>query len=548
MSSKTSAPSAPSAVKSSAKRLPRLDVLRKQNERLRLTLENQKLSGVVNYGMQRYDVLKSSQRTKRRQPFIENESEDRLFAAFDRMRGIALCRDLVRNFTSARAALNQFRINVVGTGPKLRLHVHRPDKPEDLDTELNEQVSDWFNSYYARDCDFRGDLHLAEQCSNLIEGVKREGGQLPVFDDNLIEDTGKLLWYEADQLVEISDIAASGSPWAAYENEQGVIFDVYGRELAYACTRKHGRSVVPFAEATIFPRTVARYIRHLWRFNQKVPIAEMLSVAADLQDLYEMRGSEMQTAKRLSQEAGVVYSDGVKTDVEIHNQNNDTGKMTEQALPKYERLEALTGGRFEYLDKGDKFEPVDFNRPGVNFATAFDFILRSAGSALGLSKTYTTLNTEASYTAFRGDLLLSWAQFQVDQKFLERKFCDWVAVKAITWGIRTGALRPVRELPEGWEHDISWKWPTQPAVDPLKEAQAAVVRMANLLSTLGDEVGPDFKKNILAARDIINAAGDDVPLLFFEGKAGGAKPTPQAEEIEDSNGDDDTEEDDEVEQ
>ena len=529
--------------KPTAKRLPRLDVLRKQNERLRLTLENQKLSGVVNYGMQRYDVLKSSQRTKRRQPIIETESEDRLFASFDRMRGIALCRDLVRNFTSARAALNQFRINVVGTGPKMRLHVYKDGENKELDTELNEQVADWFNSYYARACDFRGDLHFAEQCSNLIEGVKREGGQLAVFDDNLIEDTGHLLWYEADQLVTIDDIGKTNSPWANYENEQGIIFDVYGRELAYACTRKHGRSAVPFAEATIFPKTVARYIRDLWRFNQKVPIAKMLSVSADLQDLYEFRGSEMQSAKRLSQEAGVIYSDTVKPDLELHNQNNETGKMDANPLPKYERLESLTGGRFEYLDAGDKFQPIDFNRPGVNFAAAFDFILRSAGSALGLSKTYTTLNTEASYTAFRGDLLLSWAQFQVDQKFLERKFCDWTARKAIAWGVRTGALKPVRPLPEGWECDISWKWPTQPAVDPLKEAQAAVVRMANLLSTLGDEVGPDFKKNILAARDIIREAGDDVPLLFFD-KHGSANSAPaSSDKVETASGDQEMEDD-----
>lgn len=224
----------------------------------------------------------------------------------------------------------------------------------------------------------------------------------------------------------------------------------------------------------------------------------------------------------------------------VSNELNDDGSPKPTGT-HYDRLEALTGGRIEYMEQDDDFVPLDFDRPSLNFAAAFDFILRSAGGALGLSKTYTTLNTESSYTAFRGDLLLSWAQFYVDQKFLERRKCDIDSINAVNWGLRTRrlVLPKGKTMPVGWEKDISWKWPEQPAVDPLKEAQAAVIRLANLLTTMGDEVGPDWKKNIQAAKELIAAAGDEVPLMFFEGKTAGATQQPAEDKPEDANGDDD---------
>lgn len=483
---------------------PALLAARLENERLRLELANKRLGLVVN----KFDVLQSQAQKKRRQPTVERESEDKLLRLYDRLRSVNLARDLERNFTAAKSALNQFRINVVGTGPKLQLHT--------ADGAWNDAAADWFNADYAKACDFRQDMHLADQLKSALAALKREGDVLAAIDDGWIEDTGQLLWWESDQLVNVDDLSSAGGRWSEFKQEQGVLFDSWGRVVAYAVTGQHGQHSVKFVYATILPRTVSRMLRRTWRFNQLRGTADMLTVAADLQDLYEMRSKEMQSAKVAAGMAGVVKkSTGSEEFLAKRADATGDGTLPEgDAQVAYERLESLTGGFLEYLEPEDTFELLDHNRPNVNFLGAFDFILRSAGSALGLSKTYTTLNTEASYTAFRGDLLLSWAQFRCDQKDLERQACDWIGTRAIGWAVRKGLL-PAG--PANWQRTLAWEWPKQPDVDPLKEATAAAVRLGNLLSTYSDEVGPEWAKKFKqASEELKTAQGLGLPSKVFD--------------------------------
>lgn len=470
------------------------------------------------------DVLQASQQKKRRQPVIETLAEEKQLRLHDRLRGINLTRDLHRNFGAAKAMANQRRNNVVGTGPKLMLHTGS--------AEFNAEASKWFNGPFAKNCDFRGELdadgnvvgglHLAEQIGLAFDALPREGDVLCVFDDGIIENSGKFLWYEADQLVDVSNLDAAPSPWNKYEQQDGVLYDKYGRTVGYAVTALHGRQSLPHAEVTFLPAHKARLVKRQWRLNQLRGWADMLTTAADLQDLYELRGSEMQTAKTLSKFAGVVKKkDGAAEIAWRREQGGATDPATGQQLPNadggvtYDRLGELTGGLLEYMEDGDDFQPLDFNRPSVNFREANDHILRGAGAAHGLSKTYTTLNTEASYTAFRGDLLLSWTQFYVDQKDLERKLVDWMAQRAITWAIENGKIQT--SAPDGWSDAMSWSWPEMPAVDPLKESMANISNLKHLLTSYAEIIGPNWRELLKQIADEkAEVEGNKLPELIFQ--------------------------------
>jgi capsid protein len=340
--------------------------------------------------------------------------------------------------------------------------------------------------------------------------LKREGDLLAVFDDFGLADkkpTGKLLWYESDQLVEVSDLKKAGGEWSKYEQESGVLFDKWGREVGFAVTAEHGQTSVPKAKATIYPVSRARLLRHVWRCNQKRGTAPILTGAADLQDLYELQSKELQTAKVQSSMAGVIKKAAAADDQDYtRTAGTDPG-------PTYKTLEAFLGGGMEYLEPDDSFEMLNYNRPEVDFVAAINQLGDKAVTPLGITKTYARLATDSSYTAFRGDMLITWAQFYCDQKMLERYLCDWTAEKALAWKYGT--------LPA--DMTASWDWPRMPAVDPLQEAQAIALELKTAQTNYADKFGPEWvAKAEQLAREIIHLKGLGLPTVF-EGEKDGLR-------------------------
>jgi capsid protein len=450
----------------------------------------------------KYDVLDNGvSGKKRRQPRIEKDTEDQQVKSFDRLRAINLVRDIERNFTSCRSMMHQIKINTVGTGPKARLHTS--------DTDFILKNEQWLNSSWAKNCDFRGTSHFGDLLQLIFASAVREGDVLVALDDGWIDDSGKILTWEADQLVQVSDPDNVPSFLLGKIQEQGVWKDEYGRVVGYSVSTDRGVSEKKAEECTFLTAENARLLKMEWRLNCARGQSAMLTAAADLQDLYEMRSKEMQSAKVAASIAGIVKKEGsTKEMLDLAQINVDEEQAPEV---NYERFESMTGGMMEYMEPGDDFKILDYDRPTVNFAEAFDFILRSAGSALGLSKTYTTLSTESSYTAFRGDMLLSWKTFYSWQKLLERQICDWLAQKVLTW--HNGSI------PE--DLVISFSWPEMPVIDPLKDAAADRERLGSLTTDYAELLGPDWKKRFEAiSEQLAYAKNLGIPLDIIYGEAG----------------------------
>lgn len=461
-----------------------------------------------------YDVVDSKNTKKRRRPQIEFDTEEKILGSYGRLQGINVGRNLHRNYATAASHERQFKLNVVGAdGPKLSLQTDNE--------ELNAAANREFNSKFAKDPDARDDNHLVEITANILTTVKREADVLVVFDD-FDEDDGRLLFWEADQLTELSK-----NDWASQEQfpveqgftqSDGVILDKRGVVRGWIVTHKRGQAVSKIEDVMILKRDregdpgVARLIKSPWRLNQLRGSAEILASAADYQDSYEILASELQSAKVASKFAGVVTKkDGaedalLQSGIDPENIIDNGGTTVQTGDPvaeNYDRLEALTGGYMEYIEEGDDFKILDFDRPNIKLQEFLMYTTKSAGAAMGLSSTYSTLDTATSYTAFRGDMLIAWAQFHWDQKFLERRFLDWVAKKRLTWAQRK---RRIGRLPVGWDDQLKFIWQDMPSIDPVKTAVAIKQELANGTTDYSKLLGPNWKDTLKNLADQLEYA------------------------------------------
>jgi len=502
----------------------------KQKTKAQLSAELATWKGRAHKIRAEYDVLKSNK--LRRTPKAERKSEAEIYTPAKRAKGSNVGRELERNYSSARGIIHQFRMNVVGPLGKLQVNVAN-----------GQEAAEWFNGVWAKDCDYRDAQHWSTICQNVLAAVMREGDILSVFDDGLIDDSGKLLFWESDQIAPCSEELFKASfPGEGNVQDSGIVRNKYGRVIGYTVTGKRGCSLIDDAkDLTVWMRDNAVMPRDPWRMNQGRGVPPMLTAAASLLDLYEMLARELQSAKKAASDyAFVTRKDAVDdwdapgTMPEMLPENSgkdaatvatETGGGADAPARNYENLEAFTGGYMDYGEPGDTVTQYDPKRPNVNMAGFVEAVLCQAGAAFGLARAYAMLRADSSYTAFRGDMIMTWqGAFYPMQKWLERCFADWVAVKALTYAMRKGLIKT--KLAEGWEKSLSWQWPRMPEVDTAKEQNAIAMALKNGVRDWSQLIGPDWKRHFDAiAEQIEYARKKGIPLSNMETKAGAVHET-----------------------
>lgn len=482
-----------------------------------------------------YDAVAPGAKKRRRNARVETSGEtgrdSRQLPPMTRLVMIALVRDAARNFSASRSMLKQLGLNVVGTEFKLRIKVpHEAKNP----TDPVAMAQRWFNTVWARNCDFRSDRHLADLNLVTVQSVARDGDCGMLFDRDFT-GSGRLAYWESDQICDPDSL-----PPGVYSTNDGVLLDAYGREIGYFCHNERGKAVAPLAKGHIFSRDPAdesknmfRLLRVPWRHNQCRGTSDLFSVVADLLDVYEMRAKELQSAKVAATFAGVVKKREQAVGPAFSDPRLDPANAAHVGAPgseppppppekNYDRLESLTGGALEYLDEDDVFEMLDPKRPNVNAVPFIDAVVKSAGSAFGMARCYSTMEAQTSYTAFRGEMIMTWVMFSYWQKWLERYVQDWQAVRAIQWGVDT-KLFPA--LPDGWQTALAWQHPRMPSVNPLVDQQTFLAALKNGATSLEHELGPgwrDIIDELSGELDVLRDA--KIPHAIFETVSGGAAP------------------------
>lgn len=126
----------------------------------------------------------------------EFRTEDEILDPVRRARLLDLTRNLVRNSSLFNTIIGQLTTNVVGTtGGKVIL------------SYKNEYINDVLKKhffYYTRNVDF----YTGDSLNHMLKRILREyvigGDCVLVFDNGLVEDSGKILFFEAGEIVNVA--------------------------------------------------------------------------------------------------------------------------------------------------------------------------------------------------------------------------------------------------------------------------------------------------------------------------------------------------------
>lgn len=460
--------------------------------------------------MARYDVasgLNEAGGRKRRQAQIETGGEESQLRPLDRLRATNLVRDTVRNSPMQHGVAKTLRANIVGSYGKLRFNAAG---------DWYDGAARYFNTVWARAADFTDGTSWRESLQLVVYALAHDGDFVAVFDDGILSGrkggTGRLCFFESDQIANLAPSAFEPYAKRGFRQESGIVFDRLGRKCGVVVSSHRGMTEVPKEGSAVLlcdpdDPIEARNWLHVarkFRLRQSRGVADALPAVQSAIDALEILNLELQSAKVSASRYATVYQSNPAADPLAGTGFSQTpagegaeGGEAEAAEVEEDlhadALETYTGGNVDYLMEGDKVDVTPANRPNPNLQPFLDYVTDIDGASFGLSHAYSRLKADTSYTAFRGDMVMTWMVFEDFQQFLEDAFSDWVARRVLDRAVGLGILG---EPPEGWHESIAWQYPTMPSVDGQKEQAAIAAKLRNGLTSLRKEYGPDWKSNL----------------------------------------------------
>ncbi len=170
-------------------------------------------------------------------------------------------------------------------------------------------------------------------------------------------------------------------------------------------------------------------------------------------------------------------------------------------------------GAVVFLDPDEELQFADPKRPNTAFGEFVKSVCRQIGAALELPYEVLIKEFTSSYSASRGALLEAWKMFHMRRDWLINSFCQPVYEEWLTEAVLKGRV----EAPGFFDDPLirkawcgaEWFGDTQGQLDPVKEVNAAALRVANGFSTREREAaeltGMKFD-SILAVREQEEAA------------------------------------------
>jgi len=475
--------------------------------------------------MQTYRAVDDTHnRRKRNAPSIEFKGEDEQLTGLGRLKSIAKARDVRRNYGAAKAQENQTWLNVIGTCPKVIVHLD--------DEQQGEEWSNWFNQWFAKHCDGRGELHLGDQARLTLMSVKRDGDILCYFDSAGVipRGQGKLWYWEADQLPEITekDLAKNESAIRRRLSvpddvdrihvSHGIITDDYGRAVGYLVTKNHaqyGKHLAKFDECTVLSFDDCRLLFNPWRINQKRGISDTIEIANLWQDLERFTEAMIQRsiiqsflALEIRKKDGVIQGRDAVYDSENSNGVPDVTSSDISSGENYKNFEKLSMNAIQYMDPDEEVVSHQLAGDLPDAQQLIDYMLNTGGWSQGLSRMYATGRADASYSASMAENNLTWAMFEWWQKWDERYYFDWVADKAFSWATSTNRLSNAQTAL--WKDKYSWhNWPVKRAINPMQEASARRIDLETGATNYEKIHGPYWKKILAGLGEQIKHARDN---------------------------------------
>lgn len=403
-------------------------------------------------------------------------------------------RDLYMGTPIAAGALKTIRTNVVGSGLTLNANIDYEylgltnEQADAWEKQVEREWRLWANT---PNCDAArmstfGQLQSLALLSALMSGdvfallpIKKRPGS--VYDLRVYLVEGDRV---CDPLVRPLDKNIVG----------GVEVDTYGAPThVYIANHHPGARVrntkqlkkewkrVPVFGANTGRRNVLHVVQDLERPGQRRGAPLLAPVIEALKQLGRYTDAELMAA---------VVSGMFTVFIKSESPENPLGDV----LGESERVDdgdpnsyELGNGAIVGLGEDESIETANPGRPNTAFDGFVIAICRQIGAALEIPYELLVKHFTASYSASRGALLEAWKMFRMRRHWLVQSFCqpiyeEWLSEAVAKGRITAPGFFEDPAVRAAW-CGSEWYGPSQGQLDPLKEANAAKVRVAEEFST-----------------------------------------------------------------
>jgi lambda family phage portal protein len=406
-------------------------------------------------------------------------------------------RDIHRNNGVAHAGVQTIVDNVVGTG--LRLSPN-PDylalnRTKEWAVEWSRKMSSLYHSWWHSTACHAGDTMTGDQLTAQVMFSKINNGAsltLPLW----IPDRGdgyatKLQTVEIDRLSN-----PFGQPEARYFRG-GIEFDIYGAPQWYNIRRGHpGEMFIdPTAldtgiwdripRRTSFGRMRVIHDFDAERSGQSRGVPLMASILPQFKNLDRYQQAELQAAVMNAMIFGTITTPLSGDDI-VDLFSKDPAaylKAREEAAVR------MQSGSLLALQPGDELKEFMPQRPATNFQIFNTNIYRIIAVALDIPYELLLKDfSQTTYSSARAAMLEAWRSFSRRRDWLGTMWLDPIYCLFAEEVVNAGLIEaPDFYAMRGAYLRCRWIGPGKGWVDPVKEAQAAGIRVNNNLSTLEQE-------------------------------------------------------------
>jgi len=436
------------------------------------------------------------------------------------------CRDLDMNAPLGRAALRTTRTNVIGSGLRLKSRIDAAflgltEEEADAWEQNTEREFDlWARSLHCDALKMNNfyELQQIAQLGWIMNGdafvLLKFGDVKPYMPYGL-----RLHLIEGDRVCNpnvYGSPVASGVLSVETRNPDngnlivsGVEIDGSGAAVAYHVASKYPYSytrldtpltwtrVPAFGERTGRPNIL--HLMDCERAEQRRGVPMLAPVVEQLKQVSRYSEAELMAAVVSS-----MFTVFIKTASPAEMPLGSAIPVEQQVAPEDPAAYEMGSGAINVLGPDESIEVANPQRPNTAFDGFVNALCRQIGAALEIPQELLQKSFQSSYSASRAALLEAWKMFRMRRTWFANDFCQPVYEEWLAEAIARGRITapgffddPAKR--SAWSA-AEWNGPAPGQVDPLKEANAAVVRINNGLSTRERETmeltGGDFDRNV----------------------------------------------------
>lgn len=418
-------------------------------------------------------------------------------------------RDLYAGVPLAAAAFKKLRTSAVGQGLRLKSQIdfRYLGMDEEQARELEAQIEREFALFAeSPDCDAEriDDFYELQQLAFLNWLMSGDVLALMPLKKRVgtpYELTIRLI--EADRV--------STPPDKKFDPliESGVERDKSGEVVAFWVASNHPLAYENVRELTKWTRVKAwgdrtgrrnaLFICTRERIGQLRGVPFIAPVIEALKQLGRYTDAELMAAVISGMFTVFIEKDGISEEVPLGEMEPvDAGDRTAAGAIR------LGNGAIVDLQEGEKANAINPGRPNANFDGFVRAISSQVGAALEIPYEVLMSQFNSNYSASRAALLEAWKTFRMYRGWLTNDFCQPVFEEFMCEAVAKGRIKAPGFFSDPLVRKAyckaKWSGPSQGQIDPLKEVNAAVVRVENGFSTRDTEAlelnGSSFYTNV----------------------------------------------------